>query len=96
MLSYEKEVDNRLDFFKEKDFDFFVTETGLSRIEINRIFKIFQDKGKHGVLNKNQFKEVFEDLTQLWLGHFKDSKEISDLIFRAFDKGKLKLKYSKI
>jgi hypothetical protein len=23
MLSYEKEVDNRLDFFKEKDFDFF-------------------------------------------------------------------------
>jgi hypothetical protein len=91
-LSFSKEVDNRLEFFKEKDYEFFMNETGLSRMEINRIFKIFQDKGKSGVLNKKQFKEVFEELTRYWLGHFKDSKEVSDLIFRAFDKGNFSLK----
>ena len=56
MLKNSKEVtDSRLSYFKEKDFDFFVKSTGLSRMEINRIFKIFNDKG--GILNKYQVCE---------------------------------------
>ena len=86
MLANAKEVnESRLSNLKEKDFQFFVTETGLSRLEINRIFKIFNDKG--GCLKKLQFKDVFEELTRYWLGQYRNTQEISDLIFRAFDKG---------
>lgn len=86
MLNNSKEVkESRLSNIKEKDFQFFMTQTGLSRLEINRIFKIFNDKG--GVLNRVQFKDVFEELTRYWLGQYKNTQEISDLMFRAFDKG---------
>lgn len=85
MLRNYKEVKNsRLDL-KDSDYKFFMDQTGLSRVEIERIFKIFDDKG--GVLNRVQFKQAFEALNKNWLGNFKNGNEISDLVFRSFDKG---------
>ena len=77
---------SRLDDLKESDFEFFMAQTGLCREEVIRIFKIFDEKG--GVLTRPQFKQAFESLNKNWLGHFSNSSEISDLVFRAFDKGK--------
>ena len=69
MLSNAKQVKtSRLDL-KESDFQFFVAQTGLSREEVVRIFKIFDDKG--GDLNRLQFKEAFESLNKAWLGKYK-------------------------
>ena len=70
---------------KDSDYIFFMDETGLSYEEIERFFKLFQEKG--GKLNKPQFKECFALLTRNWLGHFSDSSKMSDQFFRAFDKG---------
>jgi hypothetical protein len=69
MLKNSKEVtDSRLSHFKEKDFEFFVTTTGLSRMEINRIFKIFNDKG--GILNKNQVKNIIQVNINIFIFEF--------------------------
>ena len=68
----------------ENDFQGFIEETGLSREEVMRIFEIFDEKG--GDLNRTQFKSVFESLNKNWLNQFKYSNELSDLIFRSFDK----------
>jgi hypothetical protein len=69
MLKNSKEVtDSRLFHFKEKDFEFFVTTTGLSRMEINRIFKIFNDKG--GILNKNQVKNLIQVNINIFIFEF--------------------------
>jgi len=69
MLKNSKEVtDSRLSHLKEKDFEFFVTTTGLSRMEINRIFKIFNDKG--GILNKNQVKNLIQVNINIFIFEF--------------------------
>ena len=72
---------------KEIDFQFYMNQLDLSYHELERIIKIFDDKG--GVLNRLQFKEVFENLNGKWLGHYENSSAISDLVFRAFDIGTL-------
>ena len=46
MFQNIKEVnESRLSNLSDLDFDFFVKETGLPRQEIDRIFKIFHEKG---------------------------------------------------
>jgi hypothetical protein len=72
---------------KEADYQFFMEQSGLNRQELEEIFKVFDAKG--GVLNRLQFKESFNALCKKWLGNYKKSMEISDLVFRAFDKGKV-------
>lgn len=85
MLKNYKEVKNsRLDL-KDSDYKFFMDQTGLSRAEVEKIFKIFDDKG--GVLNRIQFKQTFEALNKNWLANYKNINEISDFVFRSFDKG---------
>ncbi len=50
MLKNCKEVKERRFNLKESDFKFFMDQTELSRQEVERIFKIFDEKG--GVLNR--------------------------------------------
>jgi hypothetical protein len=46
MFKNLKEVkESRLAHLKENDFQSFVNETGLSRSEIDRIYKIFDERG---------------------------------------------------
>ena len=84
MLSNIREVKRSRLELKESDFQFYINETGLSREEVERIVEIFDKKG--GDLNRMQFKEVFETLNKNWLDQFKHSRELSDLIFRSFDR----------
>jgi hypothetical protein len=85
---------SRLDSLKESDYEFYIEQTGLSRQEVDRIVKIFDERG--GVLTRPQFKQVFESLHQNWLGSYKNCAEISDLVFRAFDSSILfKIRFKK-
>ncbi len=84
MLRNIREVKRSRLELQESDFQFYINQTGLSREEVERIAEIFDEKG--GDLNRMQFKEVFETLNKNWLDQFKQSRELSDLIFRSFDK----------
>lgn len=72
----------------DNDFQNYQNQTGLSYEEIKQIYLIFDEKG--GVLNKLQFRNVFEYLNKKWLGNYTNSSAISDLVFRAFDKSEFK------
>lgn len=85
MLRNAKKVtESRLDHITEKDFEFFMQQTELSRQEVEEIFNIFNEKG--GILNKNQFKAAFQALNKNWLKNYEKCDAISDLVFHAFDK----------
>jgi hypothetical protein len=84
MLRNIREVKRSRLELQESDFQFYINQTGLSREEVERIAEVFDEKG--GDLNRMQFKEVFETLNKNWLDQFKQSRELSDLIFRSFDK----------
>ena len=91
MLKNFKPVNrSRLDSMTEEDFMFYMAQTGLSREEVDHIVKIFDDKG--GVLTRLQFKQVFHSLNKNWLGIYENCSEISDFVFRAFDRSILNLK----
>ena len=77
-------AESRLDY-KKYDLKIYEHLTGLCQNEISQIVKIFDEKG--GVLNRLQFRDVFEYLNRKWLGEYENSSAISDLVFRAFDKG---------
>ena len=85
MLKNNKIKRSRLRMLKENDLQYFVDQTGLSLEEVEHIYRIFDEKG--GVLNRFQFKEVFESLHKNWLGQYENCSAISDLVFRSFDKG---------
>jgi hypothetical protein len=76
---------SRLHMMKQNDFKYFCDQTGLNFKDVERIFEIFDGKG--GVLTRFQFKEVFESLHKDWLGQYDNCAAISDLVFRAFDRG---------
>jgi hypothetical protein len=80
-------AESRLDY-KKYDYKIYEHLTGLSKNEIIQIVNIFDEKG--GVLNRLQFRDVFEYLNRKWLGVYENSSAISDLVFRAFDKGTFK------
>ena len=86
MLKNHKVRKSRLHTIKGNVFEDFADQTGLSLKEVESIYMIFDEKG--GVLNRFQFKEVFEKLHKDWLGDYENSSAISDLVFRSFDKGK--------
>jgi Ca2+-binding EF-hand superfamily protein len=94
MLRNAKKVtESRLDHITDKDFEFFMKQTELSRKEVEDIFDIFHEKG--GVLNKVQFRTAFKALNKNWLKNYEKCDAISDAIFRSFDKdsdGVLELK----